>query len=192
MPLNGKARAGMLGLLAIAALAIAVPVSAQDASKSPAQPPSATPPDNQPPSGPPPEAPPPTAHSAQSAPVHHAAARPALALANVNLRSGPSTKTQIILTIPGGSTVRVSGCSGEWCAVTWNGRSGFAVATALDDGGPRHVRHYRAAPEYPAYGVVAGPPVPYGPVYPPPVILGPGYYGYYGPRYYGYGHWHRW
>jgi hypothetical protein len=123
-------------------------------------------------------------------------ARSAIVTANVNLRGGAGTDAEVITTIPAGSRVRVTDCSGEWCMVTWNGRSGFAIARNLDIGGARHARSYRAPPGYaggppPGYPdgppavYEAGPPVIYGApaYYPPPVVYGPGYY--YGPRYYG-------
>jgi Bacterial SH3 domain len=165
MPLNSKALGATLGMLAIAAVTMAAPVFAQQT------PPAAG------------HEPPP-----QAAPVRPGSARSALVTANVNLRSGPGTDSEIITTIPGGSTVRITSCSGEWCAVTWNGRSGYAIARNLDTGGPRQVRQYRAQPGY-AEGrdYEPGPPVVYGaPGYypPPPVVYGPGYYGpgyYYGP-----------
>jgi uncharacterized protein YraI len=116
--------------------------------------------------------------------------RSAVVAANVNLRSGPGTDSEILATIPAGSRVRVSDCS-EWCMVTWKGQSGFAVARNLDIGGARQARGYRPPPAYaggpPVYE--AGPPMVYGPpvYYPPPaVVYGAPYY--YGPRYYG---WHR-
>jgi len=120
--------------------------------------------------------------------------------AKVNLRSGPGTDSQIVTTIPTGSTVRVTGCEGEWCSVTWNGQSGYAIARNLDLGASRQARAYPAPqpgqpdPGYsddynlPGYG-----PGYYGPgYYGPPVVYGPAYY--YGPRVYYYGRpwrWHR-
>lgn len=116
-----------------------------------------------------------------------AAAAPALVTANVNLRQGPGTTYQIITTIPGGSTVDVAGCSGEWCQVAWQGRSGYAIATTLDTGnGP-------AAQGGPGAGPVPGDDVPvpaYGPAPPPVVVVPSPYYYGYGP-YYGYGYGYR-
>ena len=115
--------------------------------------------------------------------------------ANVNLRNGPGTDAEVITTIPGGSTVRITSCSGEWCAVTWNGRSGYAIARNLDTiGGPRQARQYRPQPGYAEGPEYAGPPVVYGApgYYAPPVVYGPAYYGpryYYGP---GWGWRRRW
>ena len=64
-----------------------------------------------------------------------AAAAPALAVNNVNLRQGPGTTYTVIMTIPGGSNVDVSGCSGQWCQVTFQGQNGYAIATSFDQGG---------------------------------------------------------
>jgi uncharacterized protein YgiM (DUF1202 family) len=61
----------------------------------------------------------------------------AVAIANVNLRNGPGTDAPILATIPAGSRVQVTDCS-EWCMVTWNGQSGFAVAaTSTSEEGVR-------------------------------------------------------
>ena len=76
-----------------------------------------------------------------------AAAAPALAVNNVNLRQGPGTTYTVIMTIPGGSNVDVSGCSGQWCQVTFQGQNGYAIATSFDQGGGA-----------PPPGVAAGPP----------------------------------
>ena len=121
---------------------------------------------------------------ATRAPVRGGRARSAGATANVNLRSGPGTDSEIIATIPAGSTLRVTSCSGEWCEVSWNGRSGYAIARNLSVGGPR-----QAGPYGPGYAQGYGPEPPVGyaaPGYyaPPAVVYGPAYY--YGPRvYYG-------
>jgi hypothetical protein len=198
MPSNSWLRAATLSLLTIATLALAAPALAQ-------QPPAtqAAPLDQQPPPPPavepPPQVEPPLVAPSPVLPSHAAstpsgAAKPALVIANVNLRSGPRTDSLIIATIPGGSRVRVAGCSGEWCAVTWNGTDGYAIARNLDTSGRRQDRRYRPQPFYePDQQVVYGPPV----YYPPPaVVYGPGFY--YGPRYYygrrwGGGGWHgRW
>lgn len=128
--------------------------------------------------------------------LRHTAVKPALVRTNVHLRSGPGTNAEIVATIPGGSTVRVGACSGEWCEVTWNGRRGFAIAQSLASGGARPARAYRAPSRYVAEAadepeVVYGPRVYYAP---PPVAYGPAYYRpYYGPGYYyRRGWWGRW
>src|ERR1700674_119951 len=141
MPLNSKALGATLAVLAVAAVTTAAPVLAQQDQPVPgplpnAQAPSAPPPNAQPPGGPPPGGPPPnsqqpSAPPSQAAPVRPGAPRYALVIANVNLRSGPGTDAPLITTILGGTTVQVTGCSGEWCAVMWNGRSGYAIARNL-------------------------------------------------------------
>src|SRR3984893_5740293 len=90
-----------------------------------------------------------------------AEAAPALATNNVNMRQGPGTNYPVVTTIPGGSNVEVNNCYGEWCSVTWNGQSGYAVARNLDRG--------QGAP--PGAG---GPPPPPGAGAPPPPPGGPG------------------
>jgi hypothetical protein len=119
-----------------------------------------------------------------------AAAEPALAVSDVNMRGGPGTNFPVMMLIPGGTTVDVRGCSGEWCQVTFAGRLGFANASYLDfgDGPPVPV----PGPGFPA-GVYPGP-VPPGAIYqepdvdpepyyaPGPGPYGPGPYGPYGPR----------
>jgi Bacterial SH3 domain len=122
-------------------------------------------------------------------PARVARARSASVAATVNLRSGPGTDSEIITTIPAGSTVRVTGCSGEWCEVTWNDHSGFAIARNLNIGAPRQAGAYGPQPRYAGgYGPQPGYPDGYGPE--PGVVYGaPGYYGppavVYGPTYYG-------
>jgi hypothetical protein len=79
--------------------------------------------------------------------------RTAAVTANVNLRIRPGTDSEIITTIPAGSTVRIAGCSAEWCEVTWNGRSGYAITRSLGSGSPRLARPYSPQPGYPGgYG----------------------------------------
>jgi hypothetical protein len=106
----------------------------------------------------------------------NAAAAPALAVNNVNLRQGPGTTYTVILTIPGGSNVDVAGCNGGWCQVSFQGQNGFAIATSFDQGnGPP--QSAAAGPPPPA---PAGPPPPgYAP--PPPPGYGPPPPGYAGP-----------
>jgi uncharacterized protein YgiM (DUF1202 family) len=174
-----------------AAAAMGPPVFAQQEAPPPGQAPqpgasgpTAPTQQGEPPPAPAPSVPP------QAAPT--GSARFAVVSANVNLRSGPNTNSEIITTIPAGSRVQVTDCTGEWCMVTWNQRSGFAIARNLDTGGARQARRYRAPSGYaggPPPGYPYGPPVVYGPpvYYPPPAIVyAPGYY--FGPRYYG---WHR-
>src|SRR5215813_9519669 len=51
---------------------------------------------------------------------HHPRAEgSAVVSTKVNLRGGLGTDSEILATIPAGSTVSVGKCEGEWCAVTW-------------------------------------------------------------------------
>jgi hypothetical protein len=131
-----------------------------------------------------------------------AAAAPALATNNVNMRQGPGTNYPIITTIPGGSTVEVAGCEGQWCTIVWQGQTGYSIATSFDQGagaplpgagGPPPSVGYDAPvraspPGAPPPGYYPPPP---GYYYPPPGYYPPQYDPYYGP--YGYGpYWRRW
>src|SRR5580704_328460 len=97
-----------------------------------------------------------------------ATAAPALAVNNVNLRQGPGTTYTVIMTIPGGSNVDVSGCS-EWCQVTFQGQHGYAIATSFDQGGGAPPPAAAAGPPPAGYaGPPAGPPpAGYAPAPPP-------------------------
>lgn len=118
------------------------------------------PPPGPPPGGPPGPPPPPQAGGPPP---------PATVNTNVNLRQGPGTNYPIVMTIPAGAPVAVAGCSGSWCQVDFQGRSGFIIATSLGPPGP------------PGAGYPPPPPPVYVAPYPPP---------YYGPYPY-YGGWHR-
>jgi uncharacterized protein YraI len=190
-----KASGRLFGVLMIAMAAMAAPALAQE--QGPPLPPENTPlpptPQQAQKSTVPRQtqtanAPLPPAPPEHTGTIRHLAPRNALALANVNLRAGPSTATEIVATIPGGSNVKVTGCTGEWCAATWAGRSGFVIARALDTGGPNVVRRYAPPPRYGREVVEVEPRIVYG-APPPVVVYGPGYY--YGPRYYYYRPWRR-
>jgi len=102
-----------------------------------------------------------------------AAAAPALAVNNVNLRQGPGTTYTIIMTIPGGSNVDVSGCSGQWCQVRFQGQNGYAIATSFDQGGGAPPPGNAGPPPAGYAGPPAGPPpAGYAPA-PPPGYAGP-------------------
>ena len=113
--------------------------------------------------------------------TNFAAAKPGYAASTVNMRSGPGTSNDIVTKIPGGARLEINNCTNGWCEVSWNGKSGFAIETALSDRAPAIGRTYPGNYAGPAYGPpVYGPPVYYGP---PAYYYGPGpyYYGY-GPR----------
>src|SRR5215470_17702499 len=131
MPFHFKALSAALSI--VAAAAVTAPGHAQQSppAAGPESVPGASLPDG-----------PATRAPASRAPVSVARARSAAVVASVNLRSGPGTDQEIITTIPAGSTVRVASCSGEWCEVTWNGRSGYAIARNLSMGAPRQAGAY--------------------------------------------------
>ena len=130
---------------------------------------------------------------------HGAMAAPAYVKSTVNLRSAPGTESEIIGKIPGGSLIEATNCS-DWCAVDWQGKSGYAIKSALDTSGRvpatrRTTRGYAPPAAYDDDEVVVG-----GPVYVGPPVAYYGYpyryrpFGYYRYRpYYGYryGGWRR-
>ena len=121
--------------------------------------------------------------------VDLAAAKPTAVVAEVNLRKGPGTDSEIITLIPKGTMVEVGTCTNGWCKVSWNGQDGYSIATNLGLGGPPPVRRRPIADEYdyppppgaygPPPGYVIAPPVYYG--YGPPAYYDPYYRPFYGP-----------
>lgn len=115
-----------------------------------------------------------------------ASARPGVAATTVNLRAEPGTSSAVLTKIPAGGRIEVGDCRDDWCAVTYRGQSGYAIATALDT--TKRPRRAAAPVRRPVPGVL-----PYDPyddeviVSGPPVVYAPApYYGYgYGPRFYG-------
>jgi len=112
-----------------------------------------------------------------------ALANPAYVATTVNLRAAPGTTNEIVAKIPGGSLVDASDCADGWCAVNWQGKSGFAIQTALDLSG--RVPPRAAGPVYPARGPYPDDEIVYGA--PPP----PRVYYYDGPYYRPYWGWRR-
>jgi uncharacterized protein YraI len=84
-----------------------------------------------------------------------AEAAPGFATGSVNLRSGPGTQYARITTIPAGARIDVRDC-GAWCAVSFNGVSGYVSANYVSRGvatvGPRFVR-----PPAPRFGYARKP-----------------------------------
>lgn len=121
-----------------------------------------------------------------------AAAKPGVATTTVNLRAEANTTSEVLAKIPGSGRLDIGECKDGWCAVTYKGKNGFVIATAVDTSGRAPQRSVRR----PGPGVRGYDPdddfVPapgYGPP-PPGAVYGPGpyYYGprpYYGPGYYG-------
>lgn len=60
-----------------------------------------------------------------------AAAAPAMVAGDLNLRAGPGTGYGVLTTMPAGATVRLIGCSGSWCRVSYRGFAGYASASYL-------------------------------------------------------------
>jgi len=131
-----------------------------------------------------------------------ALAKPGVATTTVNLRAEANTSSGILAKIPGGARLDIGDCTEGWCAVTFQGKSGFAIQTALDASGrPRAVRRAPPpgidpdddfVPAGPGYGPY--PVAPPGIVYAPgPYFYGPGpYWGGYGYRRWGGYGWRRW
>jgi len=117
-----------------------------------------------------------------------AGAEPAYVASTVNLRSGAGTGNEIIGKIPGGSLVDATNCS-DWCEIEWQGRKGFAIASALDRSGRVRTPRSTARPAVSAPGAYVEDD-DYVPIAPPTVYAAPYpyYYGYgYRPHYrYGY------
>ena len=75
-----------------------------------------------------------------------ALAKPGVATTTVNLRAEANTTSDILAKMPAGARLDVGDCNDGWCAVTFQGKSGFAIQTALDASGrPRAVRRARRA-----------------------------------------------
>ncbi len=103
-----------------------------------------------------------------------ASAAPAVIQSPVNVRTGPGTQYQVVATLPGGAAVDVGGCTAGWCAINWNGGTGYVNAGYLQTaGGPGPVA---ISPGYddPDYGTYADSDDYYGPDYNGPGIYGPG------------------
>lgn len=107
-------------------------------------------------------------------------AKPAYVPSTVNLRTGPGTDKEVLGKIPSGSLIDVGTCTGGWCAVTWQDKSGFAIETAIDFSGrvpPRRTLRRRY--------YVEEPPAYYLPPPPPPVYVVPYYRRHYFGPYWG-------
>lgn len=84
-----------------------------------------------------------------------AAAAPATARSDLNVRSGPGTEYGVVGTLQGGETVDVAGCTGSWCQVSFSGGTGYASANYLAmAGGAAGPGYAAAAPVYADPGYV--------------------------------------
>jgi uncharacterized protein YraI len=95
-----------------------------------------------------------------------AVAKPAYVPTTVNLRAAPGIKSEVVAKIPTGSLIDADNCTEGWCAVTWEGKSGFAKQTALDMSGrvPQQ-RSAQARPRGPQRPVYVDEPEYYRPFY---------------------------
>ena len=71
---------------------------------------------------------------------------------NLNLRSGPGLRYDVIGAMPAGSDVRVMGCIGSWCRVAWNDQTGYASRRFITSGGPAYAAASSTAVVAPSYG----------------------------------------
>ena len=60
-----------------------------------------------------------------------ALARVGTTTTDLGLRAGPSSNTELLLTIPGSAKVNIGACSGSWCRVSWSGYTGYAIKSGL-------------------------------------------------------------
>jgi uncharacterized protein YraI len=88
-----------------------------------------------------------------------ALARTGTTLTDLGLRAGPSSNTELLLTMPAGVKVNVGACAGPWCKVSWSGHSGYAVKSGLAIGAAPTPR-VAARAVYPPPGEIV-------PIYPP-------------------------
>ena len=188
MPFHFKALSAALSIVAVATVIAVAPGRAQQNPPAAGQEPvpDAKPQDGSTPTTQAPTAQAPTvqtpAAQVPTAPPRSGPARSATVTATVNLRSGPGTDSDVIATIPAGSTVRVASCSDDWCEVTWDGRSGYAIARNLSLGAPQQAGPYGPGPRT-GYAGGYGPPPPAG--YVAAALLGRLLAGAYGPTHYG-------
>ena len=74
-----------------------------------------------------------------------AVALPGVAVTTVNLRAEANTISAVLTKMPAGARIDVGDCKDGWCAVTFQGKSGFAIQTALDASGrPRTAARHQS------------------------------------------------
>jgi uncharacterized protein YgiM (DUF1202 family) len=61
----------------------------------------------------------------------------AIATAQVELQQAAAADSEVLATIPKGSTVKVSNCTNGWCSASWNGRNGYVLAKHVRSGSKR-------------------------------------------------------
>lgn len=71
---------------------------------------------------------------------------------NLNLRSGPGIRHNVIGAIPLGSGVQVLRCGRSWCRVGYNGTTGNASRKFISAGGPTYAAASSVGAVAPTYG----------------------------------------
>jgi hypothetical protein len=61
----------------------------------------------------------------------------AIVTAQVKLQQAAAADSEVLATIPKGSTVKVSDCTNGWCSASWNGREGYVLAKYVRVGNER-------------------------------------------------------
>ncbi len=89
--------------------------------------------------------------------VGTAAAMSAVAVVDLNVRSGPGTGYPVVAVIPQGDIVDATGCGGGWCQVAYRGNMGWASQAYLNITGDYYSYGY-GGPYYtwPYYGGYVG------------------------------------
>jgi hypothetical protein len=114
-----------------------------------------------------------------------AEARVGTTTSDLALRAGPSANTELLATLPAGTTVQIGRCGRGWCKVAWSGtagygrQSGLAVeTTARRIAGPVYVEDGELWPIYPPYPYRAGhyPKADWYHKMPPYVAISPSFY----------------
>ena len=61
----------------------------------------------------------------------------AIVTTQVKLQQAAAADSEVLATIPKGSTVKVSACTNGWCSASWNGREGYILAKSVRIGNGR-------------------------------------------------------
>jgi uncharacterized protein YraI len=61
---------------------------------------------------------------------------PGIVTALVKLQQTPADNSEVLATIPKGSSVSVGNCSNGWCRISWNDREGYALSKYVRTGDP--------------------------------------------------------
>jgi uncharacterized protein YgiM (DUF1202 family) len=57
--------------------------------------------------------------------------------AQAELQRAAAADSEVVATIPSGSTVEVSSCTNGWCSASWNGHEGYILAKHVRVGSAR-------------------------------------------------------